>query len=545
MTSKTIHLPIDELEYTRDGLKTRSSLPLDPGAHHRVVLVRPDRARPIVGGTIGFAADSAFPLPATLMAFWRARPPGSAFTHHAERDERWHHEVFQIYGHGGPTGSESHNKVLSERRARVGHALMTRDVEAFRALADEDGWGSAEFQSMLRCLACDPGPVDGHVERLTKAGVSKFAERYNRGVYHHETGDSPGTELPTTGALDEAAKRAILEAFVLAHGVGHDQSTAHPTHPVHGCSLYNARTNESGAPNRRIAVVAYAEVPPLSENAPCVAGDERACAVVDDEPQRCLWYREHVQEPAPETAQLFDPRWLWLGNDLYLLSALTTEDDGADVTFEVFDGDESASEAMTGIVRGGTANVVWKSPFPVADERGKPELGAPRFEVRHRHAQASSGAPWPELLNVRVLKIVEDVAVTQKRQGGLRLIARDGSYDYLCPFAELVEDSAHHVALEFPDVPSDARVDLVLETGDFACTLLASAAINQLAGHCGASEQCLDLPARPGPPTHRLDDVDLGDFATVGQDEGAPSNFEIPPPPGNAPWLDAVPDAPQ
>lgn len=535
--TKTIRVHADSFDYTRRGLKSREPIPLTVGQHNRIVVIRPRRVRAIQGGNTGFAKDTSFPLPGTLVAFWRAKELGEAFSHHGERDAGWDQKVFQVYGHCSESGDEGHNKKLADRRARVGQALLTSDVELFRSVADEEGWGDAEVQSMLRVLACDPGPVDGKPGRLTEAAIAQFAERYNRGVYHRGGGVEPSQTLETDGKLTEAVRVGLLEAFVVAQGAGFESDRLHPQHPAHGCSEYNRIDLEKVAPNRRLAIIGHPEPPEFSEHAPCVAGDEQACAVVDDKPMRCMWYRDHVTEAGPVAPMLFDPRWLWLGEDRYALSALTTADDGTPVHFELMEpppgsggSSEPSGPPLQGEVRGGVAAVVWSSgQAPRAEDGRPPTEHTPRFRASHP-GQASSvvEADWPTRRTLRVLQIADDPDAIRARKGGLRLLALDGSYEHFSPFASAEPESKRHMALEFPDVPGAVRVDLLVESGDLRWPIFERAGVEALPGNCRSGDKCEELPPPPGPPQYSLDEIELDWSASVGvaEDEEATEGEE-------------------
>ncbi len=514
--TREVRIHLDTLQYTRKGLKTREGIALDVGHDHRVVLVRPDRvAAPATSG-VAFAPNCAFPRPGLLMSLWTAKPTRSAFTHHRGQDPRWGGRHVQLFGHTDP--DERDAKALSERRARVAAALLTSDVHLFESVCAEERWGDWTIQSMLRALACDPGPVDGAIERLTIAAVHTFAERYNRGVYHRDHPDSGPRALEPSDALDENTRCAIREAFVLVHGLGPGSHTLLPHHATHGCSAFN-RLGDATPTNRRMTILSHAAIPVLSENAPCTVGDEQACAVVDDHPYSCMWFREHAIETTPAPPRLFDPRWLWIRDDRYVLSALTTAEDGESVLFEVSDGGAKASdgEGLEGVVRGGVAAVVWASGMAHDEADGRPsDLAEPRFRVHHPAFEASSTeAKWPEREALEVLQLCDDAASVHRWSGGIRVTAQDGSYERYTPYSEAIARSTRHLVLVFPDVPSNGRVDIVHESGELRRKLLAGVIGETVSGNCLADEQCSELPPAPPAPDYSLDDLELDDYASV------------------------------
>ena len=81
--STTLQIHLDTLEYTREGLRTRTPIDLTTGRHNRVNLinrvnlVRPKLATVSLTAQHGFALDRAFPLPATLALLWAYRAADS------------------------------------------------------------------------------------------------------------------------------------------------------------------------------------------------------------------------------------------------------------------------------------------------------------------------------------------------------------------------------------------------------------------------------------------------------------------------------------
>ena len=165
----TISVHIDELEYTRSGLRTREALSLEVGYHHRISIVRPDRIRPLRAGSRGFPHDSAFPLIGTLSLFWSMQGTTTAFAHDAGVSGNGPDasSIFQIFGHTSASGDEAYNKDLSERRADAGVALLTGDATPLLEVAHAENWGLRERQVLLRYLACNPGPADDEPGKLT------------------------------------------------------------------------------------------------------------------------------------------------------------------------------------------------------------------------------------------------------------------------------------------------------------------------------------------------------------------------------------------
>lgn len=427
---RTINLHADELEYTSEGLKADAGIDLEVGAHNRIVIRRPKPVEAIPVGLGGFASDSSFPTPVALAALI-----GPSLLPLLGIDDK---RIYQVYGHASADGSESHNKDVSDRRAKVFTAFLVGDVDTVLDVAGQERWGVEAQQVMLRVLRCDPGVIDGDAGELTRMAVTNFQEDYNDGVFHVRTDRSPThAPLPVDGELGSAAD-ALVEAYVLAVSPFVDPGNLHPSHPTIGCSEFNPVAENAGALDRRVSLVVHESVPAFSERAPCKEGDASVCPV-DDAPRRCLWYRAHVIDPTPDGPHAHvDPRWLPLPNGNVLLTALTTLPDDSDVTFQVYRAhpiggpediveaclDEPLSEGLSGIVRSGVAQVVWAPPqdydpfdfddwFPVHDVatltedpglvfRDQPRVRPPLFRVEGGGATTLSEPPGQDLRRLRL-----------------------------------------------------------------------------------------------------------------------------------------------
>lgn len=453
-----VRVHIDTLEYTRRGLKTRpGGIPLEVGKHHRVVLVRPDRQRPSPPGNRGFPHDSSLPLVGTLRTFWDWATDRTALVHEAGGRVPSEHGAYQIFAHTSPSGDEAYNKLLSDRRAEVGRSLVSGDPAPMIAVADAEGWDLTQGQSLLRCLGCDPGPLDALPGKLTTAAISTFAQRYNSGFFHADTGTAPAAQLPEDGEWSDQLRDALIEALVSVHGFPAGQAQLHPSHPAHGCSEFNAPPSAVPDDARRLTLLHHPAVPEHPDVAPCKTGDESACAVVDGNPQRCLFYREHVAEPIVSPVGLFDPRWLWIDEDRYVLSILTDAADGEDVAFDVIeDGQSESLERITVAAAMGAASVVWKSGLPWQQD-GRPETsGHPRFVATHLNSSRSVSAPYPRRGVFRILLGDTDNTRQASSTEQFRVLATDGSYDETRSVAQdAVRLSPRKLMLEFQDAPLD------------------------------------------------------------------------------------------
>ncbi len=506
-----IQVHIDTLDYTREGLKSSDPIPLQVGSHNRVVLIRPSRARPIGDGRGGFPHDSSFPLPATLSVLWHFRTPHSVFRHlpHGETVSATD-RVFQLYAHATASGDDDYNKGLTDRRAAVALSLLRADVDAFQAELAASGYESLEYQqAMLRVLGCDPGPIDGEPGDLTEQATSLFQRRYQAGDFHRHTPAEPAhpDPFPEPGALDDTTSAALVEAFVVANGGHVPEAAMHPTHPAQGCSEFNQLTDDDFA-QRRLTLIDHAFVPEYSERAPCTTDDAGACAVVDDEPFRCMWYREHVYGRTDVyTPSFYDPRWLALTNGRFLLTALTTLPDDAPVTFRVFDTTdgielgEPLSVELCGVVKLGVAMVVWA---PDGGVPGEPPVAPHRaaFKVCDADARAEAIKPWPLTSPARLLI---DTAHDEHEDLELRFRLRstDGAFEQELHISEATPYSAHYVQLEFTDVPVESRFILEYDEAggtEFDGVYFEDVVLHGLAGRCSGGTQCTEPDAPPSPP---------------------------------------------
>lgn len=525
-----IRVHIDTLEYTRQGLKTRDPINLQVGTDNRVVLTRPERARPIGDGRGGFGHDSSFPLPATLSVLWHFRTPHSVFRHlpHGKTVSATD-RVFQLYAHATASGDDDYNKSLTDRRAAVALSLLRADVDAFKAELTASGYESLEYQqAMLRVLGCDPGPIDGEPGELTEQATSLFQHRYEAGDFHRHTPAEPAQPdpFPEPGALDDATSSALVEAFVVANGAHVPEAAMHPTHPAQGCSEFNQLTDDDLA-QRRLTLIDHAFVPEYSDRAPCTEDDAGPCPVVDDEPLRCMWYREHVHGRADAyTPSFYDPRWLALPNGAFLLTALTTLPDDAPVTFRVFDttdgielGDPLSVE-LSGIVKLGVAMVVWA---PEGAEPGKPPPTENRaaFRVCDSDERAEATKSWPITSPARIL-----IDSTTDELEGLslrfRLRSTDGSFEQELDISEAKPYSSHYVQLEFTEVPVESRFILEYDEAggaDFDSIYFEDVVLHGLQDRCESGSQCTEPEAPEHPPHPAPDEEDELDEDDDGDDD--------------------------
>lgn len=115
-----------------------------------------------------FAFDSSVPAPEAQGAF---RDLAGVIRRHPK-------SPMSLFGHADPTGNDTYNKWLSERRARAIHAVMIRDVAIWEALfsdpqgASGDVWGLRSVQTMLEALGFAPGNVEGKSDTATAEAIA-------------------------------------------------------------------------------------------------------------------------------------------------------------------------------------------------------------------------------------------------------------------------------------------------------------------------------------------------------------------------------------
>lgn len=435
--STTLEVHLDTLEYTREGLRTRTPIDLTTGRHNRVNLVRPKLAAVPLTAQHGFALDRAFPLPATLALLWAYRAADSPLP--AFEVPHGPKSTLQVFGHADASGDEAHNKTLSERRAAVLLALLQSDVDAMLAIADDDGWTPWEYQVLLRVLGSDPGPTDGDPGALTDLGLAHFAQRYVSGFFH----PSGQPRLPDLDAraFDAPTVEALLDAFVSAHAPDLSGCTLHALRPSVGCSEFNPLTPEGGSQNRRVSLLAALD-DPHPENAPCTEGDAGACAVVGEGEYTCMWYREHVAAEPAQAAAFYDPRWLQRADGSYVLSVLTNLPDDAPVVFDVFGNEQPLpstspfedlvtrwSDPLTTASVGGVATTTWTPPADVIP--GADDSPVPVFRTSSASQDAHLWATWSDIVGVQLLddtgRCFAGIAITLETPSGAHALTTDAN----------------------------------------------------------------------------------------------------------------------
>ncbi len=92
-----------------------------------------------------------------------------------------------VAGHTDPSGSESYNQTLSDKRAENVQLFLTGDRDGWRNQSDaeahtDDIQRVLKFQAVRAGWPCDPGTVNGSMNTATRNAIGAFQERYNEEV---------------------------------------------------------------------------------------------------------------------------------------------------------------------------------------------------------------------------------------------------------------------------------------------------------------------------------------------------------------------------
>jgi len=209
-TSLTLHCPMPEPELGTD-LLYKVSCQSDPEAgpiespETPVKLV--NICRYVGGPELAFHNDGECPLlddegglveALVLVAKRLVAPPESGS------------ESVIVFGFASAAGSGSHNRALSERRAKVVKSLLERDADSWAVLASAN-FNTKDLQRMLTGFAngfgwsCDPQGVDGEDGPKTREAVKAFQGECN---------DRYGLGLAVDGICGDKTWRAIHETLV-------------------------------------------------------------------------------------------------------------------------------------------------------------------------------------------------------------------------------------------------------------------------------------------------------------------------------------------
>ncbi len=205
-----------------------------------------------------------------------------------------------VFGHTDRTGGEQYNKELSERRAKSAYAFVTDQPDIWEQLFQQESWGMAILQDILRDLGHDPGPSDGIQGDQTTAAIKSF--QASRG-------------LTVDGVAGVSTRRQMfLDYMTGKHNVRVDDSQFFPPKFM-GCGEFNplVEPNEhelanngqgrapGNEPNRRVVFYLFRREPrtlpcQLRALGPCKTeiakpGERRnpllACAFYDGIAEKC------------------------------------------------------------------------------------------------------------------------------------------------------------------------------------------------------------------------------------------------------------------
>lgn len=143
------------------------------------------------------------------------------------------------FGHCDTSGSQA----LSETAARALVAYATHDLDAFKAVGDDDGWGLDVVQYLLLYAGHSPGPLDGEDGPKTQAAVTAYQK---------------AKQLKEDGIAGPITKGQLFTDYLAAHspkldpGLFHDPAFA-------GCGSDNPLADVDGnsLQNRRVVLFAF------------------------------------------------------------------------------------------------------------------------------------------------------------------------------------------------------------------------------------------------------------------------------------------------
>lgn len=432
----------------RPGRDAEVSLRAD--RNHLVVVQRPVQRPTLAFDGACFGFDSAFPSPGVASMI------GYVFEHAA----MYSNARYCLFGHTDPSGDDAYNKLLSERRAKVMHALLTGDLDEFESVAADEDWGPADYQAMLRGVGNNPGAIDGEIGPLTKAAIGAFRVEYGKGIHHStSTRDPAHGPLPDGDALDEPTKLALRDAYH-ANMMANVDPARFVGPQCAGCSEFNPQDPEA-AQQRRVTLAVFDEPSLVPPRFPCTEGDEAACMLDQRDAVRCRFYRENFIDPGPQPAPgtFWDGHWLRTPTGKAHLSALTVLPDCDDLEVEVqactereveeLDEDSGDSPPtygvslgkLTGLVRKGVAYGLWTppegyDPFDVRDWFSVPgheretfaRMATPVFLMRR-------GARW--IAGVDPGHQPDRVGLDTKESGEAVALHSDGSLSLILDVATL------------------------------------------------------------------------------------------------------------
>ena len=318
-------MPIKEYNFKR--ATAGGKLRLATGAHNRIRL-RPAEVTSLTYAvpTAVFSFDSAFPVPGILKHLQFIKNMGEEHP-----DTR-----LVVFGHTDKRGSTEYNKRLSDRRAKAVLALLTKRLNLFDAIAEEEDWNLCCYQAMLRTVGCNPGAIDGHSGPMTEAATRWFQSEYNEDVYHQWGVSRAHPALVVDGIIGPMTRAALRDAYVsVAPAHFSEDRFANPSSA--GCGEFNpiSGTDEE---NRRVVVSFIETEEPRNGAFPCREGDASACAIDGKGQMQCYFYRHFIHElrEVSNLPKFFDFQWLREEDGKAHLSALTLIPDGTSARFTIF-----------------------------------------------------------------------------------------------------------------------------------------------------------------------------------------------------------------
>jgi len=129
-----------------------------------------------------FEFDSSFVRPEAKAGFRRLAELFDDLTDETRESDQT--PPLSIFGHADPVGNDAYNSILSGRRARAIHAMLTRDAGAWEELFSRrhpmggDIWGDSALQTMAETVAApvDGGPA-GEPETLFRSARANQGQR--------------------------------------------------------------------------------------------------------------------------------------------------------------------------------------------------------------------------------------------------------------------------------------------------------------------------------------------------------------------------------
>ncbi len=425
------HLELSDADRRRppiDGFIVRSHdlrvaraepLPLDLSLeqNHRIVVDPPAQQASTSFPAAMFASEYAFPQPGIVHLVKYAQ----------ELTDQDSAARIGLFGHTDESGDASGNKLLAERRAQAAYAILVGDHALFAEVAAAEDWPLAHYQTMLRVLGCNPSAIDGEQGEQTELAVRMFRRDYNRDTWHEGARPRALGNLPDGDELDDATKRAIVDAYHAEHAGKVDPGRfVGPKHM--GCGELNP-LGPDHQHNRRVTLAIYRSDAPSDAAFPCERGNVGACQVDGADGFSCRFYRERIREREAEQDLIpfWDFSWLRTESGKAHLSALTYLPDTNDAELVIGRGrlavgDDDSGDGtpplpgvevarVPGLIRGGVAYGLWPfedDPFDVAlwyverDRKFIREYQPPFFTISAHGKWGRSDAPSFRLRDIRL-----------------------------------------------------------------------------------------------------------------------------------------------